>query len=456
MISRLSLPAGGAASLRARVIAVCRVTGLGLIAMVLAGCGGGGKAASSPAKDAAAMSPVQESRCENQVRQDQVSGTLAAFTFLDACPTVGVLNVALEKYVAHAGASQQQFSRAFDRQLSVSCSTLRPIPAVCAQLENMINGTAVELADPNGDLTSISCPSASSCVAVDGDGNALIYNGDSWAKPVAVDADGGNYGLVSLSCPSAGFCAAIDSSGNAVTYNDARWTEPAAVDSNDGPTGLASVSCVSSSFCVAVGSGGDALTYNGSAWTKPDSIDTSSTGVFVSLKSVSCASALFCMAVDELGDALTYNGSSWTKPASVDPLNNPDVPGAHPSGLTSVSCPSATFCAAVDHNGNAYIFDGKSWAAPVLIDAKPGFNGLTSVSCPSSSFCATVDSNGYRLTYNGSGWTAPVALDTSLEASTPNSDPSLVTASVSCPAAYSCSAVDTNGNAVRLGSGVAS
>jgi hypothetical protein len=120
------------------------------------------------------------------------------------------------------------------------------------------------------------------------------------------------------------------------------------------------------------------------------------------------------VAVDELGDALTYNDSSWTKPASVDPLPNPDVPDAHPSGLTSVSCPSATFCAAVDHNGNAHMFDGKSWAAPVLIDAKPGFNGLTSVSYPSSSFCAAVDSNGYRLTYNGSGCTAPVALDTGL------------------------------------------
>jgi hypothetical protein len=45
-------------------------------------------------------------------------------------------------------------------------------------------------------LTSVSCPSADFCVAVDGEGNALTYNGSSWSSPSDIDGSNVLVGVV--------------------------------------------------------------------------------------------------------------------------------------------------------------------------------------------------------------------------------------------------------------------
>ena len=74
------------------------------------------------------------------------------------------------------------------------------------------------LIDPlRGGPTSVSCPMASFCAAVDiNGGNVLTYDGRSWSKPVSIDLGGD--GLTSVSCPTASLCAAVDGIGNDLTY----------------------------------------------------------------------------------------------------------------------------------------------------------------------------------------------------------------------------------------------
>jgi serine/threonine protein kinase len=78
---------------------------------------------------------------------------------------------------------------------------------------SQIAWSSPQSADPSGALNSSSCPSASFCVAVDENGNALTYNGTSWSQPQLVDRSGG---FTSVSCTSATFLVAVDGRGNAL------------------------------------------------------------------------------------------------------------------------------------------------------------------------------------------------------------------------------------------------
>ena len=140
-----------------------------------------------------------------------------------------------------------------------------------------------------GQPTSVSCPTASFCAAVDSHGGVVIYDGSSWSIPVSIDA--GN-DLTSVSCPTASFCAAVDSRGGVVTYNGTSWSSPVTIDAS--VAGPDSISCPTASFCAVVDQLGNVLTYNGTAWSSLDTIDPGN-----ALFSVSCPTASLCVAVDE-------------------------------------------------------------------------------------------------------------------------------------------------------------
>ena len=282
-------------------------------------------------------------------------------------------------------------------------------------------------------LTSISCPNADFCVAVDGDGNVLTYDGITWSQPVNVDnvnANLGNEILASVSCTSADFCVAVDWYGNALTYNGSTWSQPTSIDPSEG--GLTSVSCPTASFCAAVDYSGNALTYDGSTWSEPTSIDAEAEA---GLSSVSCTRASFCVAVDGAGNALTYNGSTWSEPTSIDA--GPMTYG----GFSSVSCTSASSCAAVDLSGNAFIYDGSTWSETTNVDFPSGWTVLRSVSCTSASFCVAVDQDGAAYTYNGSSWSFWYQIDMLHGGLTS-------TVALSCASVSFCAAVDSGGNVV--------
>jgi hypothetical protein len=64
-------------------------------------------------------------------------------------------------------------------------------------------------------LTSVSCATASSCGAT-GNADGYAFSDGSWARGVVVHHSNK---LTSVSCPSAGFCVAVDSGGNVYTYS---------------------------------------------------------------------------------------------------------------------------------------------------------------------------------------------------------------------------------------------
>ncbi len=72
----------------------------------------------------------------------------------------------------------------------------------------------VGTAGADGYGAPISCASTHLCVLVDRAGNAFTYDGRAWSAPTFVDPRAG--GLSSVSCPSATSCVAVDDSGDAV------------------------------------------------------------------------------------------------------------------------------------------------------------------------------------------------------------------------------------------------
>jgi hypothetical protein len=70
----------------------------------------------------------------------------------------------------------------------------------------------------------------------------FTFNGTAWSAATAIDP---GHELSTVSCPSASFCAAVDYGPNVVTFNGTSWSTPSAID----PGGyLQAVSCASASF----------------------------------------------------------------------------------------------------------------------------------------------------------------------------------------------------------------
>ena len=167
--------------------------------------------------------------------------------------------------------------------------------------------------------------------------------------------------LYSVSCPTSTFCITVDGNGNEFTYSNNSWSAANNVDFVNAPN---SIDCFSATFCVIVDNGGNAVVYSGGSWATPSGIDTSS-----KLESVSCLTAESCIAVDANGNALTYSDGSWSAPDAVDTQTYPDTPNY---GLTSISCPTSTFCLAGDGNGDVYAYHNGSWSAHNALIANEG------------------------------------------------------------------------------------
>jgi hypothetical protein len=232
-------------------------------------------------------------------------------------------------------------------------------------------------------------------------------------------ADSGNAGgyTTSLSCPTAMFCAAVDWNGQAVTYNGHVWEPPKALKpdktTSQGTFGvpLTGVSCASASFCVAVDHTGDAFTYNGSAWSRPTAIDPG-----VQLNSVSCPASSYCQAADVSGNAFVYQSGRWTSDpgAGYDELacSSPGacifqaqapLVGPYAGQTGGVTCLSSGFCMVA--SGGGAIFDGPSSGE---LNSAPSVGRVVSgVSCASEIRCVAIDGeNSIDYVYDGTHWTS--------------------------------------------------
>jgi len=239
---------------------------------------------------------------------------------------------------------------------------------------------------------------------------ALAWNGKAWAIEPTGTLSGN---LTAVSCATATSCVAGG------TARDMSWpSSPAIADSWDGtawssttvpqPAGstyttLSAVSCLSATSCLAVGDYGSdfSATWNGTRWSL-GTMPAPAGGVSPTLAALSCTSSRFCVAVGQyLNDVDTpealvvnWNGSVWS--IASQPVGLPV--GAT---LTGVSCASASACAAVgsyqDSHGNsqplAETWDGTSWTvATTSLPAAAESGSLDGVSCLETGACTAVGS----------------------------------------------------------------
>jgi hypothetical protein len=326
-------------------------------------------------------------------------------------------------------------------------------------------------------LNSVSCVSASFCVAVgffqDSEmvDQALVesWNGSKWSIVPSPD-EAGNNQLNGVSCLSSTFCVAAGTYKNDTLFefwNGTKWSVVSSPNvGGDTNNNLSSVSCVSATSCMAVGDalvggvGEEALTesWNGSKWSIVSSPDGAEY-----LTGVSCVSVTSCTAAgwyntgegSDQTEIQSWNGSAWSL------VSSPDQ-GTGNNTLAGISCPSAASCTAVGNYVNTSgvsqtlveSWNGSAWSLVSSPDRGSGNNTLAGISCPSAASCTAVgnyvNTSGVSQTlvesWNGSAWSIAPSPNQS------NGQNQLL--AVSCATTTSCAAVgdeaDSTGSQFNL------
>ncbi|HEV7958907.1 MAG TPA: hypothetical protein VGP11_05560 [Acidimicrobiales bacterium] len=266
-----------------------------------------------------------------------------------------------------------------DAFTSVSCPTATYCLAGDANgfLWSDVAGTWSSLGSPDGSsITSVTCVSALFCMAGDVNGNTYVISGNAVAS--ASEPDGS--AIDGISCASTSFCMVV-------TAGDVAYTT-----TNEGTTWLGSalfggapvvtVTCPAATLCVVVAVSGFTFTYDNGAWSGVD-LPTPD-----ELVAVTCPTVSFCATVDSQGDVFTYDGTSWT--------SSPQNPVA--TTAVSLTCPTASLCVLGDASGNIYADNDGTWTADPTnpIDSA---GALLAISCSSASSCVAADGSGNALAY---------------------------------------------------------
>jgi hypothetical protein len=231
-------------------------------------------------------------------------------------------------------------------------------------------------------LAGVSCPSATSCIAVGIYSTSSPYlvlaerwNGSRWTA-VPAPSPAGDVTMGGVSCTSATACTLVGSysSGDnqltlAERWNGTTWTiQPTPNVPGSGGSYLTGVSCTSAQSCTAVGwaegtkSGVVRTTlaeyWNGSTWTIQPTPNQPET--VTQLNGVSCTSAMSCTAVGSFTNLLAeeWNGTTWTIHRLARPV------GRRPAVLSDVSCVPDGPCTAVGNHS------GTPWPERTLVERR--------------------------------------------------------------------------------------
>ena len=241
---------------------------------------------------------------------------------------------------------------------------------------------------------TVSCPTSTWCVAVNGLGQAIYWKGARWSPPQNVGSHGS---LTSVSCATTVYCVAMGQ-GRSFLYNGHGWSRSITLRS----AATFHVSCPATTFCAAAGANAvpgkrsTLATFNGRSWT----IHLVSTTAALTDRylSVSCASAHFCEAVNLNGATATFDGIHWVTNTRREL-----------AGLTSVSCPANGACVALSDTGKSLVLRGTRWSSPVAMTGFKNSLGY-SISCASASRCVAIGLDGHATTWTSSGWSVPVVV----------------------------------------------
>ncbi len=289
--------------------------------------------------------------------------------------------------------------------------------------------------------SAVACPSATTCLAVGADNTAGVVTtatlaGSTWTWTPAIEVPSdasGSGSLTGVACPSATTCLAVGGDGNSLGIVDqasltsAGWTwSPATslLPPSSGAGTLSAIACPSATTCVAVGTDGSegvaATATSGAAgwtWSPEVRVDLGQASPGLGgLNAIACPSATTCVAVgSDNSDAVTTKGTAdatgWTWTPEV--IVTPDASGG--GELTGVACPSAMICVAVgstiangdvasQQTGGVYsaeIATGSvtgttvTWSPVSDVAPDPtGSDALAAVTCVSASSCVAVGAGG--------------------------------------------------------------
>ncbi len=293
------------------------------------------------------------------------------------------------------------------------------------------------------ELTSVSCTSATHCVAVGADATHLVaatLTGTTWT---VADLPGtlADDWLTSVSCWVGG-CTAVGVADSTTTtdlvetLDGGTWSATTSAIPVAAPGGLSAVDCPSPATCTAVGQGVVAEE-SGGGWT---ATAVPAAGSPVTWGGLSCWAVASCLAVGSdatsTGRLLTIDGASVT-------TGTLPLPGGA-SGLSSVWCASQSSCEAsvvgrAFEAGAVERLAGGTWTTSLLPYETAPFDDLSGLSCTAVSSCVVTVTVGVVVEERASTWHR-----VGLEAAPGPVDASLT--SVSCPTPTRCVAVGTYEN----------
>lgn len=292
---------------------------------------------------------------------------------------------------------------------------------------------------PSASLNGVSCPSASTCIAVGSYRNSHrtvplveLWDGQEWSVMTTPTPEGTRRSsLDAVSCSSVTSCVAVGIYGDDSTmstplaeqWNGQRWSieTPRSVAIPHIPcvgcriphpvynVDFRGVSCVSAGSCIAVGdwlrntSGGPlAARWNGHKWSVHAWYEGRNFHGAEGFDDVSCVTATACTAVGGENDGQTlaerWNGSGWHTQHTFSPYG---VNGGGDS-LRHVSCTSLSFCVALGYTATggaptsvfAEAWNGNKWSHEEIPHV-PGLADWSGVSCVSAAWCVAVGSTYY-------------------------------------------------------------
>lgn len=283
--------------------------------------------------------------------------------------------------------------------------------------------TVTSVIDALGGLPSaISCATPTNCVAVDGTGHSVTYDGGSWGKPTLVDAyaatttgpDQSTSTLTSVSCPTTSFCLAGASDGSVFEDTSGTWSTLTIGRGSGLPT---AVSCPTASSCLVEAE--NAQFYLNGASTAAQSLPTHEGPT-----DASCGAVDSCYVVAG-SDVLAWDGQVWA-----DTTVFPDEAG---SGNGAISCANATFCGAISGDQESFLVDG-SWTTPVASNA--GLVTMGSMACTADDTCTVTTPSGVRVDSPAGQGTATVV------------DSADSYRQIACSDDWDCAAIGLGGDAV--------
>jgi hypothetical protein len=243
-----------------------------------------------------------------------------------------------------------------------------------------------QLIDTENTITSVSCPSASGCFAVDSTGNLLVSKAPTSATSwTASDIDLYNT-LNQLDCPTASFCVAVDDVGN-ILYSS-NPTQPTSWQTLgiDNSNNLISVSCPTVSFCAAVDTSGNVIYSDSPTTGKWQVFNAESNLTFAVPTTISCIASQTCYIAGS-GGMLIYS-TSVDSGAGSFVENNIDSGNS----LTAISCDSSG-CGVGDSAGNI-LFATNPQSTGWLKYNLAGSTLITSLECSDINECVAGTANG--------------------------------------------------------------